>query len=1136
MTYSEDEIRTAVSSVLRTTVRRPLDSLGVRKIEVTYSDMQEAAAGLFLLDQTAPFYVTYLAIQKLLVLLYAEADLLDELIAAARVVGRNIVPIDNTTPLYNAKAAMFDLGSAVAGGTKTLKAVTSLPAYIRFEANVDKFLSDYGSTIKEAGEIVDTPRGAKNFLRANLGALQTSHALLITKLSYILNALSDFSALSLPSQVGSSVVTKSRELVTRITTAMENATPGGRQEIMRDSVLGLLTAKAAIKSIGTFTAPAEFYEVSGSATLYSDSSHLAEPATVVSDIAAPYGVQSALSLDIAVDGNAPVNVPLSTAVYPRAEGLATDKMEFAASVLGTRTGPFEFLTFTNNKFRAFFFDPATREYLPITLSTWNGSVTIGTVVTDVNTAIAGIGLGAYYAAQNTGGALELYSLGVGDDYRICVGDGTANFVLGFSPTGGLYIEKQLAAKLVSRRRENFNTVGNEAFEIFLQHPNANKPVRLTFSVTSGAAVTAATIAADIQAAIVAAGLQNFYQSVASSGLVIISAIAPLTAKHTMSVGSGALNNVLGWDAGEFIATTEDKHQLIVEVPGLGGSPFTILLDGGRQTAREISTTIDTALPASFDVGIAGAEDQRSVYIAYVGMTPNAFQATMRFPADSNPAALALIFLTTSPYRGRTLTASLVAKDISNKLDAFVTTTTSITPVTGGSSATASGDITDATKVVIYRLRSSATVTSPAANTIRVSGVSLTNVAVGNILVVRDGVNANSKWTITAVSATYFDATGVFTPVGGSCSIDVGYNFSATPGYSIRIEDSIAKGTYEVTTVAPGALAVPFEFLVSAALPGYSSVTPLTFTATLGQEYLVVSSKNKTISSALSIDGTAASLFYSTVPAVAVASTPWVSLPSKVRGVQRGDTLHFYDTNGLSPAFTCTVTSVAGTLLGLSPSIAVGTPTNFYEDTLPPFIRMGNGLHAQYAALVSSVSGMGIDEYTAYFKELARLANIVLVQPNPTLGQVNDLVSQFQALRYVLVESGSPNPSGTLEHYLKAYVVDPNNDIDEMLRGFVEKGAKRAVDILTEGRFQEFFGMTSEEVSYSGALVSSLRNVAQNDLPVRKTKRVEAYRSKVESSTNSPDYEYDTTDTELSTIPETPSTMEQSDVGENPADL
>jgi hypothetical protein len=84
------------------------------------------------------------------------------------------------------------------------------------------------------------------------------------------------------------------------------------------------------------------------------------------------------------------------------------------------------------------------------------------------------------------------------------------------------------------------------------------------------------------------------------------------------------------------------------------------------------------------------------------------------------------------------------------------------------------------------------------------------------------------------------------------------------------------------------------------------------------------------------------------------------------------------------------------------------------------------------------------------------------------------------------------------------------ELDDLIRTYREKGCERAIDYLLECRLPGFFGMTMEEVSYAGALVSSMREVARQDMPVNKMFR-QGTLNRLMASSLSPDYETDFSD-------------------------
>jgi hypothetical protein len=99
-------------------------------------------------------------------------------------------------------------------------------------------------------------------------------------------------------------------------------------------------------------------------------------------------------------------------------------------------------------------------------------------------------------------------------------------------------------------------------------------------------------------------------------------------------------------------------------------------------------------------------------------------------------------------------------------------------------------------------------------------------------------------------------------------------------------------------------------------------------------------------------------------------------------------------------------------------------------------------------------------------------------------------------------------------------------VDELIRTYREKGSGRAIDILLTGQFSAFFGLDVHEVSYSGAMLNQMREIAQKDMPISKIGRKMSTTSRVISSIESTDYEYDTSDTANQKTKTVPSEFEQ----------
>jgi hypothetical protein len=137
---------------------------------------------------------------------------------------------------------------------------------------------------------------------------------------------------------------------------------------------------------------------------------------------------------------------------------------------------------------------------------------------------------------------------------------------------------------------------------------------------------------------------------------------------------------------------------------------------------------------------------------------------------------------------------------------------------------------------------------------------------------------------------------------------------------------------------------------------------------------------------------------------------------------------------------------------------------------------------------------------------------LLSSTNPTTAQVNDAKNQLLSMLKYLTLSGATYAGSaqedTLEYALVNYKAPAEESVDTLLGTFRNKGADRAIDLLLEGQFSTFFGLDADGVSYSGALLSGLRTLAREDLPIRKTDRAtKAQQKLIGRSAEQADFEF-----------------------------
>jgi len=220
-------------------------------------------------------------------------------------------------------------------------------------------------------------------------------------------------------------------------------------------------------------------------------------------------------------------------------------------------------------------------------------------------------------------------------------------------------------------------------------------------------------------------------------------------------------------------------------------------------------------------------------------------------------------------------------------------------------------------------------------------------------------------------------------------------------------------------------------------------------------------------------------------------------------------------------------SVNGTVVGIQPAaVSLGRVFSLTPDSLVPFAVLRSSAYEAFAAMSSELfawTSLPVNQ-PPFMRELQRLVNIVLFEGAPSPDQVSAAFQQAEVLADALVNTSSP--AGTLAHALQGFVVQPVDQIDALIRSYSEKGAQRAIDILLQGRFSSFFGLDIDGLSYAGALLSQMRTVARTDLVVRKIDRKASTTSAVQSSSDSPDYEYDVSNIEQVPLADVPNEFER----------
>lgn len=409
--YTSREVQDAVEKIIRSTVRHPLGSLGERQVNVSFTDLQEAASGVYILNFNAPYYTLYLGTRRLLDSLATQASTIANLIDAVQATKRTVSPVNDISTLANAKAALEELQSAVTARSQGFNDIQAVPAFRRYAANLDSFLStqspnvkakdtlgladslspetaltvgvdlaapgtsDVSATTVGTFAVVDTPSGARTKIANLVSSLKEQQDELVRRVQLLAGALADFGKMNLPQLAAQGVISRAREVLADHYEELAALDENSRLENLRAVVLDLLAQRPLVEKYGAGLAPSQYIPTEGLADGYADSLHPATPAEILSTEAGPYSiVETDHYLRVAVDGGAPFDWPLP--------------LGFVAELNGILPEPFN-LASDSNQLVVVFDDPNVASPYTATVNFTAGLNAAASIVSQMNAAFAG---------------------------------------------------------------------------------------------------------------------------------------------------------------------------------------------------------------------------------------------------------------------------------------------------------------------------------------------------------------------------------------------------------------------------------------------------------------------------------------------------------------------------------------------------------------------------------------------------------------------------------------------------------------------------------------------------------------------------------------------------------------------------
>jgi hypothetical protein len=724
------------------------------------------------------------------------------------------------------------------------------------------------------------------------------------------------------------------------------------------------------------------------------------------------------------------------------------------------------------------------------------------------------GIGTTFTDADHLGEHALVSSDYLDPFTIVTGADELTFIVDGGPTTfTIPLTKSFIARLEGTAVENFVIDGtNDKFRLDGEHFNS-----LTVTLTHGTR-SAAQIASDINLVVGVRPIiaEPYFLPEKFTGSVSTSNISGLNLDFFFSAGNWGPD--FGVEVGDLLLVLDGS---------MAGSVYTVTFFSAHQlTGTLVSGT--QAVEASVSVSVGPAARAVRVRFTDAG-APAALDAsdTLTVLSVTNSAAATLGFVEGMVLRCRRTRADEIAAAINSSATASVANVPRISATSvysGGAITRARGEPSDPTKVVSSLYRAFGDVIVAGSNpTFAVAGAASAGVVPGDIVTIRatSGSGTGRTYVVLTVDDAEVTSDGVLTAsLATGVDLEFGKDLNAARDQVLRIEaPSPLAGDYRVTVgfSNPTELQLdrplPLSFLVGG--QGYS------FQMSTGALRLDIQSESTTTSSELSVSGTAASKFYFSPPAIAIGSTPYVLLPSDPRVLSVGDRFEIYTGQYNEPELTF---GVAGfergqQLLTLDANVPNSFITlDFSTEVTVPFARIRKVERNNYDAYKVQLGlWLALDvNQTQYFRDLNRFINPLLVNDNPTASAVGTAKTHLQTLIQALQQ---------LQVIIAAYEVDVVPRVDTLVDSFLSRGADRAVDTLLEGRFRDFFGYNSEEVSYLGNALERLRDVSRLDLPIRRKSRKEVIDQELTlGQFEEPNFEYDQSDTQDVDEPDFPGSV------------
>lgn len=1040
---TEEEMSRAVSSLLAPFPAPVRDSAGQRPAASRFVELQQRISSAFLADPKLLYGIAAETVSRRQQDTTALQTQLTELRGNLRAALRSVLPLTDLGPLQQTVNAALDLSSQP-GPVRS-----ESEAYLRFQSQSQAHLQRTLPSLMSKGALTPAPGEARMAAATGWLAFKEGWADLKTSLTLLADIRGSYTSAKLPSASGEQVKKRVYWDLVKLRDHLQEVTPEERTHTLKADTLRILGARAALQSMGDLPEPRRYYALKGPLTFSSDADHPAALAQTYL-LPAPYEINQAGSVEVTIGDLPTATLQVATSGLPSLEGTAREVYTGAATVTAS-AGPYTFGSGT--KQLQLFGRTSTSSLVDLSFSFSEAAgVSAASAALEAQTQLELLGLDSEFSATDFGGSLRISTLLGGLLY---LGSGGANTALGLTPSGGLTVTDASSVDILSANAGNYTVTAavDDTVVLFLRNPQNQALVTVTATLAAGLNLTS-TVAATIQSAIRAVGLEASYSSTVSSSRVRLQSLTA-GAAYEIQIGTGNANGLLGFTPGSYVGT-DDTTELPVYLDGSLTS--TVVLSAGTYSARTLAEEMSGQLGASWRVLASGAYTRQNLSISFIG----AGSSTSRIKVTGPGLATLLGLSQNVEVYGRALTASELAQRLQRQ--GVGCTAQAVLPEYADRQVATTSQVQ---LVAIGKEAGYAAATSPAPLTLQLDIANSTAQVAEKVRLGDGGI-----WTVTEVTAAYVRATGSFTPAPSTrVSYVLGPTLALTYGASVEFTSGPLQGAYTIRRQVD-ALTVELLDLLPLTPP------EVAFPARVGYPTVLLVAREDGVTV---LGGSALPTLTGYASLTLTPASPWVKV-AEVPPVlaEPGDVLEICAVSPFSPSETHTVNKAEGVWVrvegagkSLGTSYATSGPVPFTRiksksDSL--LGQLGEGLSSLLAAAVLGDGWLTSADLQVQRVVSTRTPTAAMVQS--ALALLDDAVSWLADVKALL----------------DSYTVPASPQLERILKGLRELGADRAEGLLLDGDLASFFALQADTLTHASKLSQDLQQVVRSRLPADATQQ------------------------------------------------